>query len=243
MEQQRAGPGRKLLSRGCMTRTTPYAKMAAIWDHMGQDDHSRKMVDYTGLIFKRFGIAPTTGLDLCCGTGTAIGLLLGRGYIMSGLDGSSHMLALAAKKLKGRGVRLYHKTLPRFRLLSTVSSRKNVAFDFVFDSHEGFTRAFAKQFGMPPTKFRESNEEVELFIPERLRNWYYQRQRGEIAMSKKKSPETVFVQVLDRPAADRRHQVGRLEAGQNRDRQARTDTADADQALKNRLLIASEKTI
>lgn len=29
----------------------------------------------------------------------------------------------------------------------------DVAFDFVFDSHEGFTRAFTRQFGMPPASF------------------------------------------------------------------------------------------
>ena len=28
----------------------------------------------------------------------------------------------------------------------------DVAFDFVFDSHEGFTRAFARQFGVPPSR-------------------------------------------------------------------------------------------
>jgi AraC family transcriptional regulator len=31
----------------------------------------------------------------------------------------------------------------------------DVAFDFVFDSHEGFTRAFARQFGVPPSRLRE----------------------------------------------------------------------------------------
>jgi len=114
-----------------MSKSLPYAKLAAVWDLIGQDQHSIKMVEYTDMIFKRFGITPTTGLDLCCGTGTAISLLLDRGYIMSGLDGSSPMLASAAKKLKGRGVKLYHKTLPRFRLLSTVDSRQSMAYDFV----------------------------------------------------------------------------------------------------------------
>lgn len=31
----------------------------------------------------------------------------------------------------------------------------DVAFDFVFDSHEEFTRAFSRQFGMSPQEFRQ----------------------------------------------------------------------------------------
>jgi len=82
------------------------------------------------------------------------------------------------------------------------TSRKviDVAFDFVFDSHEGFTRAFARQFGMPPTRFRKTASPVELFMPPQLRQWYTRRQRGEIAMTETKKPDTVFVQILDRPA-------------------------------------------
>ena len=82
------------------------------------------------------------------------------------------------------------------------TSRKvvDVAFDFVFDSHEGFTRAFARQFGMSPLRFRKTGSTVQLFMPPQLRDWYTRRQRGEQAMPENKKPETVFVQVLDRPA-------------------------------------------
>ncbi len=48
---------------------------------------------------------------------------------MSGLDLSAAMLALAAKKLKGRGVKLYQKSLPRFKILETGDSRKLRKFD------------------------------------------------------------------------------------------------------------------
>jgi hypothetical protein len=75
-----------------------------------------------------------------------------------------------------------------------------VAFDFVFDSHEGFSRAFARQFGMSPLRFRNTGSTVQLFMPPQLRDWYTRRQRGEQAMPENKKPETVFVQVLDRPA-------------------------------------------
>ncbi len=75
----------------------------------------------------------------------------------------------------------------------------DVAFEFVFDSHEGFTRAFGRQFGTTPTRYRKSGNPVELFMPPQLEDWYRRRQRGEGAMTDKNNPETVFVQVLDRP--------------------------------------------
>ncbi len=62
----------------------------------------------------------------------------------------------------------------------------DVAMEFVFDSHEGFTRAFTKQFGMNPSDFRKTlavyhARTVQLTISE-----------GETCM------DTVFVQVIDR---------------------------------------------
>lgn len=111
--------------------TPPYSKLAIIYDQMGQDRHSRQMVLYTQELFERLDISPRTGLDLCCGTGTALQLFHDAGYRMAGLDGSSAMLACAASKLKGLGIKLYHKKLPRFRLLDESDSSKVVQFDFV----------------------------------------------------------------------------------------------------------------
>ncbi len=42
-------------------------------------------------------------------------------------------------------------------LVTTDRSVLDVALDAGFDSHEGFTRAFAGHFGMPPTQFRQRN--------------------------------------------------------------------------------------
>ncbi len=95
-------------------------------------------------------------------------------------------------------IRLRRLSIAATRLREMPDRVVDVAFDFVFDSHEGFTRAFARQFGMPPQKFRKAKPSVELFMPPQLRDWYLRRQSGEIAVTNKK-PETVFVQVLDRP--------------------------------------------
>ncbi len=86
------------------------------------------------------------------------------------------------------------------RLRDTRCKVVDVAFDFVFDSHEGFTRAFFRQFGISPSRFRKSGSAAELFLPPQLRDWYTRRQRGEIPMAEKTNLQTVFVQVLERPA-------------------------------------------
>ncbi len=97
-------------------------------------------------------------------------------------------------------IRLRRLSSAAERLRGTSCKVIDVAFDFVFDSHEGFTRAFARHFGMPPNHFRNTGSTTELFMPPQLRNWYTRRQREEQTMPANKKPETVFVQVLDRPA-------------------------------------------
>lgn len=79
----------------------------------------------------------------------------------------------------------------------------DVAFDFVFDSHEGFTRAFSKQFGMPPKLYRNclNAASIKLFLPNNIRDHYYLTlQKGERKMESNPNAKTVFVQVVDRPA-------------------------------------------
>lgn len=76
----------------------------------------------------------------------------------------------------------------------------DVAFDFVFNSHEGFTRAFTKQFGVSPKKFSKEPQVIQLFMPDRIRDYYLNLQRGEMKMSDNKNTKTVFVQVVERPA-------------------------------------------
>lgn len=76
----------------------------------------------------------------------------------------------------------------------------DVAFDFVFDSHEGFTRAFSRQFGIPPKDFSKGKGQVQPFMPQQMRDYYIRLQKGEIEMKKEKKANTVFVQVIERPA-------------------------------------------
>jgi len=75
----------------------------------------------------------------------------------------------------------------------------DVALDFVFDSHEGFTRAFSKQFGMTPNYYRKNTPPLKLFIPSNIRDYYLMIQKGEDNMIKNSNVNTIFVQVIDRP--------------------------------------------
>jgi AraC family transcriptional regulator len=76
----------------------------------------------------------------------------------------------------------------------------DVAFDFVFDSHEGFTRAFSKQFGLTPQGYSQKRPYIQLFIPTSVRKFYLALQKGEWQMSETIKTNSIFVQVVDRPA-------------------------------------------
>lgn len=76
----------------------------------------------------------------------------------------------------------------------------DVAFDFVFDSHEGFTRAFTRAFGVTPKTYSENAPPIALFMPYDARGTYQWKYGGEREMEKMEKPDTVFVQVVERPA-------------------------------------------
>ncbi|WP_414733064.1 helix-turn-helix transcriptional regulator [Acetobacterium carbinolicum] len=76
----------------------------------------------------------------------------------------------------------------------------DVAMDFVFDSHEGFTRAFSREFGMAPSKYGRQTPPIRLFIPKKVFDTYQSMHKGEKKMSEKQNSRTVFVQVIERPA-------------------------------------------
>jgi len=75
----------------------------------------------------------------------------------------------------------------------------DVALEFVFDSHEGFTRAFSRQFGITPKYYSKNAPPIKLFTAYPIRDNYLRKMRGEMKMNTKKELSTVFVQVVDRP--------------------------------------------
>jgi len=75
----------------------------------------------------------------------------------------------------------------------------DVALDFLFDSHEGFTRAFSRLFGMSPYHYMKNKPPLKLFMPQRVLNYYLIKQQGDRNMTKNPNINTVFVQVIERP--------------------------------------------
>lgn len=73
----------------------------------------------------------------------------------------------------------------------------DVALDFVFDSHEGFTRAFSKQFGLSPKQYQKKTPPIGLFRPYLVLESYQALHRGGKHMTKK--TQTIFVQIIERP--------------------------------------------
>jgi AraC-like DNA-binding protein len=73
----------------------------------------------------------------------------------------------------------------------------DVALNFVFDSHEGFTRAFSKTFGITPKKFANFENPEGWMIPHR----YLDR---HITKSEEKNMDenttVIFTQIVERPA-------------------------------------------
>ena len=127
-----------------------------------------------------------------------------------------HMLASAAgyspwhsarifKELTGRTPFDYIRALRLSQAATKLRDKDlkiiDVAFDFVFDSHEGFTRAFSKQFGMTPQYYRKCKEPplLKLFMPNSIRDYYLKLQKGEVKMTMNANVKTIFVQVVERP--------------------------------------------
>ncbi|MCL2253524.1 MAG: AraC family transcriptional regulator, partial [Lachnospiraceae bacterium] len=73
----------------------------------------------------------------------------------------------------------------------------DVALDFVFDSHEGFTRAFSNAFGITPKKYTAYQKPEGWLIPYR----YLDRQKLKSEeTSMEKQTAVVFTQIMERPA-------------------------------------------
>lgn len=82
-------------------------------------------------------------------------------------------------------------------LRSSKAKVLDIALDFVFDSHEGFTRAFTNAFGISPKKYASYPDPEGWLIPYR----YLDRHKSN---SEEKQMETktavIFTQIMERPA-------------------------------------------
>ena len=70
----------------------------------------------------------------------------------------------------------------------------SIALEYQFDSHEGFTRAFASQFGMSPSVYRKLSPPIPIFRP--FRNGT-NRPQGVASMTK---TTPIFIQLIQQPA-------------------------------------------
>lgn len=94
-------------------------------------------------------------------------------------------------------IRRERLTASAFALRSGREKVLDVALNFMFDSHEGFTRAFAKGFGITPKKFAAYPSPSGWTIP----YYYLNRQKHkteELNMEKKTA--VIFTQIMERPA-------------------------------------------
>ena len=71
----------------------------------------------------------------------------------------------------------------------------DVALDFVFDTHEGFTRAFTKGFGISPKRYATRPTPVGWLIP----TSYLDRSNTNSEEWNMNKPSVIFTQIVDRP--------------------------------------------
>lgn len=106
------------------------------------------------------------------------------------------------KELTGKAPFEYIRS---FRLSQAAVKLKNerakivdVALDFLFGSHEGFTRAFSREFGVTPRYYSKNTPPIKLFLPENVRDKYLKLTKG-VDYPMEKSSDIIFTQVVDRP--------------------------------------------
>ncbi len=157
--------------------------MPSYWDKL-------KVVDHMQEVIEAHLTAPLTLAALTRGTGYSV---FHAARMFKEITGKTPFAYLRLRRLSAAAERLAGE---HERVI-------DVAFDFVFDSHEGFTRAFARAFGVTPTAFMRTRPELALFMPLPMRDHYWRQQRGETQMNEQATSatvQTVFVQILERPA-------------------------------------------
>lgn len=112
----------------------------------------------------------------------------------------------AARLFKGETGLSPFEYVRRERLLKSAWSLRSgkpkvldTALDFVFDSHEGFTRAFSNAFGITPMKYAKHPEPDGWLVPYR----YLDRRKlktEDTDMDAKTNTAVIFTQIMERPA-------------------------------------------
>lgn len=95
-------------------------------------------------------------------------------------------------------IRLLRLTNAAKKLRDSKTKVIDVAFDFVFDSHEGFTRAFTKEFGLSPYSYKKNPVPVKYFIPYRLISLDLTDKKRGVNMAQKQK-QFIFTQIVERP--------------------------------------------
>lgn len=76
----------------------------------------------------------------------------------------------------------------------------DVAFDFMFSSHEGFTKAFAREYGITPKNYAKETPPIPLFMPYSAYDQFEMRRREQTMernLEKEgKSVAAVFIQIV-----------------------------------------------
>lgn len=75
-----------------------------LYDRFYQDKNYSLECDLIEAVFKRYQTKPRTILDLGCGTGSHAVMLAKRGYVVTGVDRSLHMLETAREKARAEKV-------------------------------------------------------------------------------------------------------------------------------------------
>lgn len=75
----------------------------------------------------------------------------------------------------------------------------DVALDYMFDSHEGFTRAFTREFGISPHKYSMEPVPIRLFMPESA-GCGLLKDETEAQKMQESNAIPIFTQVIERPA-------------------------------------------
>ena len=117
---------------------------------------------------------------------------------------SEYYAAKIFKEFTGRTpfeyIRLLRLAEASKKLSDGKSKVVDVAFDYVFDSHEGFTRAFAKEFGITPKRFSKHPIAINLFTPYEPDHSHPPNFNRKEEESMNEVTPVVFAQIMERPA-------------------------------------------